>query len=269
MNFESVCLLGDFNSRCGEIPDTLPKNAYSDASVDVIEFDKGKRISKDKLTNTMGYELLRFCKTCLIFIANGRLGKDKGIGELTCKNTSVIDYVLLSYDMFDTVIDFDILDFDEMLSDIHCAIKITFKSDWEQTCHTDEDNDVPINRQNCNERVKWNNAHTHQFIGNLNQDNIIDRLETQVDILLENTQNTTKNEMEKLVKDTTELFVDTARHLDMIKTKTNTTNKKKRRLNKPWFNSDCKRDRNAFFAAKHKHNSNKEDQNAKNDRKKR
>ena len=65
MNFENVCLLGDFNSRCGELPDTLPKNEYSDASVDVIEFDKGNRISKDKLTNTMGYELLRFCKTCL------------------------------------------------------------------------------------------------------------------------------------------------------------------------------------------------------------
>ena len=124
---EHICLLGDFNSRTGGLPDTFPINEYSDASVDIVEFDKGNRTSKDTITNTMGHELLRFCKKCHIFIVNGRVGRDKGVGKLTCKDASVVDYALLSYDMFDTVIDFKVLDFDEMISDVHCAININFK----------------------------------------------------------------------------------------------------------------------------------------------
>jgi hypothetical protein len=49
--------------------------------------------SKDKGKNRYGNFLLDFCKGNNVFIMNGRLGKDQ-IGNLTCRNTSVVDYCL-------------------------------------------------------------------------------------------------------------------------------------------------------------------------------
>ena len=74
----------------------------------------------------MGHELLEFCKTCLLFIANGRLGTDRNIGQFTCKDASVVDYALVSYNMFDDVLDFNVFEYNEFLSDVHNAINIVF-----------------------------------------------------------------------------------------------------------------------------------------------
>ena len=64
---------------------------------------------------TMG---LNLCKKKLnIYIANSRIGLDKGIGKRTCNNTSVIDYFLMSSKLFSLVKEFEIQDFDPLLSD--------------------------------------------------------------------------------------------------------------------------------------------------------
>ena len=47
-----------------------------------------------------GYKLLSLCKNNNLYIANGRSGLDKGVGKLTCKNTSLIDYMLCSSNVF-------------------------------------------------------------------------------------------------------------------------------------------------------------------------
>ena len=53
------------------------------------------RVSQDigRPTND-GYKLLRLCKNNNLYIANGRSGLDKGVGKLTCKNSSLIDYIM-------------------------------------------------------------------------------------------------------------------------------------------------------------------------------
>ena len=83
INFENVVLLGDLNSRTGHLPDIIVNNDHSDVGVEFDEFKPLKRTSKDKQTNTMGYELISFCKANQLAIVNGRLGDDQGLCDLT------------------------------------------------------------------------------------------------------------------------------------------------------------------------------------------
>jgi hypothetical protein len=75
---------------------------------------------------TMG---LNLCKKELnIYNANSRIGLDKGIGKRTCKNTSIIDYFLMSSKLFSLVKEFEIQDCDPLLSDVHNPTHITLQS---------------------------------------------------------------------------------------------------------------------------------------------
>ena len=68
------------------------------------------RISKDTgRPNSYGKQLLSFCKSTNFFIVNGRIGRDKGVGEYTLIDTtgkSVVDYLLSSPDTFWLIKDF-------------------------------------------------------------------------------------------------------------------------------------------------------------------
>jgi hypothetical protein len=73
---------------------------YVSSSVNILEslnIPVG-RINKDSVKNHYGSRLLDLCKGNDLFIINGRIGNDKGIGKLTCKNSSVVDYVISSVD---------------------------------------------------------------------------------------------------------------------------------------------------------------------------
>ena len=55
------------------------------------------RFSQDSThVNKYGQKLIELCKRCSIYIANGRLSNDKNIGKTTCKDASLVDYLLLS-----------------------------------------------------------------------------------------------------------------------------------------------------------------------------
>ena len=127
INFENICLLGDLNSRSGNLNDVIVNNCHSDIGVDFDELQLPKRISSDVQTNTMGYELISFCKANQIAIVNGRVGDDEGIGNLTCKNASVVDYVIISHVLFNYVVNFKVHPFNELFSDCHNAISIEFE----------------------------------------------------------------------------------------------------------------------------------------------
>ena len=45
-----------------------------------------------------------------MFIANGRLLKDKNIGRMTCKESSLVDYWILAPEAFKIITEFEILD---------------------------------------------------------------------------------------------------------------------------------------------------------------
>ena len=61
-----------------------------------------QRFSQDSSpVNNYGYKLLDFCKKMNIYIGNSRLnGNDKTVGKITCRDVSLVDYFLLSSDVF-------------------------------------------------------------------------------------------------------------------------------------------------------------------------
>ena len=75
-----------------------------------------------------GSRLLSLCKSFDTHIANGRLFKDKGIGAATCKKSTVVDYCIMSPELFSYVSNFAILPFDPLLSDVHNGIAVEFIS---------------------------------------------------------------------------------------------------------------------------------------------
>jgi hypothetical protein len=72
-----------------------------------------------KKVNNYGHILLELCSNFGVYVTNGRCGKDNGIGHYTCAQCSVDDYFLLSYQLFDTVEDFEVEVFNPLFSDIH------------------------------------------------------------------------------------------------------------------------------------------------------
>jgi hypothetical protein len=57
---------------------------------------------------------------------NGRLGKDQ-IGNLTCRNASVVDYCLRNVNVLERLVDLEILEFSTLFSDVHTPFTLTLK----------------------------------------------------------------------------------------------------------------------------------------------
>ena len=168
-----VCILGDFNSRTGVLDDFLDlENLLSfeaglDASCNDFNSRQAleclglctKRFSMDTSTNNNGYKLIELCKTLDLHIVNGRFGNDKGIGRVTCDNTSVVDYVIVSAELFPQIVDFNVDVMDKFLSDKHRAISIKFRC---------KDNVPSVNsrRQASNvmhTKMVWDNEKANEF----------------------------------------------------------------------------------------------------------
>jgi hypothetical protein len=135
-----VCLLGDLNARSGTkdnfvnlddyVCNTVQLDDVLKQEFDLVNLDKlginCKRVSLDKFVNNYGNRLLMLCQNLNLLIANGRLGKDKSVGAFACKESSLVDYCILTSEFFSYVVNFEILPFDPMLSDCHNALYLEF-----------------------------------------------------------------------------------------------------------------------------------------------
>ena len=97
------------------------------------------RWSKDKRTNNAGNKLWELCKNAGFLIANGR--RDAGLGNFTCKNASVVDYLLATPNVLMGITRFDILPFCSLYSDDHCMLKSELKY---AKCHCQTLQTAPI-----------------------------------------------------------------------------------------------------------------------------
>ncbi|CAG2245404.1 unnamed protein product [Mytilus edulis] len=174
-NASSIILLGDFNARTATMPDFIVPD---DTLFDILDLTDNQdvdtlknmysynflldyniplqRSSEDKKSNGFGSKLIDMCKRCSLYIANGRLFDDT-IGKTTCKNVSLIDYLIISPDLFNYITNFNVLDFDPMISDVHNRIHFTLSF---QTLKQ-------VNPKNINDldhtKIKWNPVHANQF----------------------------------------------------------------------------------------------------------
>ena len=122
-----VILCGDFNARIGTTYDFIQEN--SDLPINlpygyVIDKSMKPRISQDAKVNTIGKYLVDMCISCRLRFLNGRHRGDYW-GKFTCftpRGCSVVDYVIVSAELYDKVADFSVGEL-PTFSD-HCPLKL-------------------------------------------------------------------------------------------------------------------------------------------------
>jgi hypothetical protein len=153
-NFENVCIIGDWNVRTCEEYDYIITNfdTFSDFlnddndGVQMLEELNVEilRKSMDNRKNNFGNRLLELCRCNNIFICNGRIGDDKGIGKFTSKNASVVDYAICSPLLFKIIDNFSVLETSKLFSDIHNPLSMVFNCIRENTSSAIQTNDRKI-----------------------------------------------------------------------------------------------------------------------------
>ena len=132
VDYPYLAIIGDANSRTGILPDFIDI-VDDELDVDLIANDINLldtlniprvRKSCDTQRNNFGVQLLNLCKNTNLFIANGRIGADKDVGDFTCKDTSVIDYCIGNVNFLSIVDKFEVLPFSCLSSDVHNALFI-------------------------------------------------------------------------------------------------------------------------------------------------
>ena len=196
--------------------------------------------------------MLNCCKKLNMYIANSRIGVDKGVGKTTCKNTSVVDYLLLSSKLFTLVKEFEIQQFDPLLSDVHSAIHITLKS--QSTSH--KNNSVTSDQT---PKTRWHDNKRNQFVNTVHNKKeqlsaILNDLHT-----LHSSDHCTQHEIDKVVDSIGEILVSSANETFIKKTRTTT----QRTNQKPWYTKQCYDARKKFHKARKQYNLHKNETNHK------
>ena len=58
---------------------------------------------------------------------NSSFGKDKTIGKKTCKDSCTVEYIIISTNLAEYVLDFDVLDFDPISCILTAPVYAAFK----------------------------------------------------------------------------------------------------------------------------------------------
>jgi hypothetical protein len=198
----------------------------------------------DTKTNNYGHKLVDMCKNIGLIIVNGRCGKDAHIGKLTCKDASLIDYVLASPRIITCIYDFDILPFNECLSDVHCPLHIILKSDKDSSLQN-----VPASVIDGNLiRPKWKDEFKSLFTENIDLDSIetiqlhINNLQQQEDI-----NQYDVDETYKMITNVLNLSAIACGSVSPCRPKKKLSTRRKSNL---WWNDDCENYRKEFNIAR-------------------
>lgn len=168
-------IVGDFNGR---IADSVEDGSDVTIGNDVIIPGSipTPRTSEDHIINIRGKELLAFCSAANFTIANGRIGKDKEIGNFTCltsNGASVVDYLLIEADAVNSIHDFEVgenyqSDHFPLFFNI-CDVGIDFEPEHDSLFSND--NSIPPPQ-----RIKWRTDYCDDFINNLSADSTSENL---------------------------------------------------------------------------------------------
>ena len=83
------------------------------------------------------------------------LAKIKILVKKTCNDLSVVDYLILSSNIFSVIKNFDVLDYDPLFSDVHCALQFSFSVG---ICLLSAEN------RNISQPVNWDNCKKDEFV---------------------------------------------------------------------------------------------------------
>ena len=183
--------------------------------------------------------MLEFCKFNNVFIFNGRVGQDI-VGKQTSENSSVVDYILGTAHLFESVENFEILDFNRLYSDIHCPLTLVINA---------KKNDMCMNRvyeQNVNKIRPWKVEKINDFRNNIDGC-ILQRIREKLSLCTNDMENIDKIKIDEIVDDVCDLLFVSARETFGIVGK---NCQYKKNDDKLWFNTECRKARKNYRRAK-------------------
>ena len=219
-----------------------------------------RRSSGDDICNNYGYRFADFCKNMGLYIANGRCGEDCNIGKTTCKGTSLVDYIVISHDLFPIVKMFVVEDFNPMLSDIHNTVICTLAYNVKyNNANSETEDDLiddavyilapvkPIWKSETECMFKHELSHKHQ--------NKINDIDLQLNNMLRSGVDD-QTSIDAIAQSICNILVETADTLELINKRGATKLKRTRTLDhKPWYDSDCEKHRKRFTKTRRIYNS--------------
>ena len=265
INSKNIILMGDFNSRTGQQDDYIPIDSYlsknfgleqlCDDFSDVLNnFQLNSvpllRDNDDSAINSYGNMMLDFCKNTNLFITNGRLGKTENSRRVTCKDRSTVDYYLCTSDMFSSLHELKIHEFNSLYSDAHSPLSIIFKTNNNDNNYENKDEHIPRKQ---GEKIKlWDSDKSNLFSNSLNMELVSDVDQKLLHLLNGNT--ITQPDIDEVVGEIGAIFEENAKNsFGYLRP----TNNKKSKFSKPWFNFNCRKARNMYHVARKLYNKNK------------
>ena len=161
-----IILMGDFNSRTGNLPDYIQNDdtVYTPTPDMYLPDDVPKtRFNSDLKVCEFGHKLLSLCQTSGLRIVNGRkLGDTLGIK--TChkwNGSSTVDYAISQISLFSQILSFRVLDTLNEWSD-HCPIYLNLNINISRN-NTEH---IQCNTM-CPRKLKWSAERELNFVQNL------------------------------------------------------------------------------------------------------
>eukprot|EP00794_Sanderia_malayensis_P004256 gene4257-4822_t len=261
-----ILLAGDFNARTKDLTDfvefddsvleytgieanDLPDNTRVSTRKLIESNIPLARASQDKMKNSHGDNLINLCRNCDLFIMNGRVGKDAGVGKTTCHDISVVDYAIGSAEVLCACREFKICDFNPLFSDVHNSLEIVFKNYCEQNPDTESELQNNTSTGNPGNSLKskhivkdWNEGVILKFNDDIDATKLdgIDKTIKEQD-----TSKIDDKDSKKLIDDAinclNELLIGSAKNTFPVKQWGNF-----RPNDKPWFGKECRNKKNGF-----------------------
>lgn len=255
-NTENIVLVGDFNSRTGNLQDYyddnldnfLLKNPEQMDYLDVYKLDKlhmqRNRNSPDTVVNGYGRKFIDFCKNNMVYILNGRFGHDV-FGRPTSKNNSVVDYIACTANILECVIDFEVFNFSKLYSDVHTPLSLQMRklplTDVNETVDNCVSHEIKIK--------KWDSSKKEDFMNNIDRNRVESVIFELSNIVIEDV---TSNDINACMAEISNILLESAKNtfgtFNVTHTKSHCSLPRKQ--NKDWFNSECHKARKEFRKSK-------------------
>ena len=223
--------------------------------IDVFGIQK-KRVNSDKVYNQFGCDLIDFCTSQGLLIMNGRTGKDKNSGKPTCKGVSVVDYFIANPKLFSAVQDFDVLEFDKLLSDVHSPLYVVLKINFENVNENSVVNPgTDLKKEECPTKFIWNSDKRQEFTGNFKKE--LNVLDNKMFHLLDNITNVEQGDIDVLTTSFCDLLKDSAKKCDMQikknRSRKDVGGKVRQKKDLPWIDNECRNARKIYRRARRNH----------------
>lgn len=230
-----VILMGDMNARIGTCNECIlyDNNDNVEVPENYVHDEMMKRVSSDIKVNSYGRKLLKMCTSLQMRVLNGRTLGDLN-GGFTCwqwNGRSVVDYIIVQSDKQKSVKWFKVLA-PSHISD-HSMICCSYQMDGRKNITKDRTNTAVFP-----DRYVWQKDSETKFReGLLKNNNKINRIQR-------NTYQTRDSSIDRMCKDITHVYIDTAQ----ISLKKKKKIKKKYKQHK-WYDKSCSDLKNMVISA--------------------